>query len=495
MRGISEMKGNAKSKAIFLVLSIFLLSVTYSGAQQLGVGVGIQALQINQSQKEQIDLPSFDFVVGITPNITISTPMSYSGSGLQNITIRRDSFGFRKPSNITINESGILKTVTIVGDSITWEANLSAGSATIVFDIAPPTLSFENITRINSTVFGKNFTISSEEHFTNVTITIEVNNSYDFWTLFFLVNGTYEDKTTEFNLTVSNTTATFYGFNTSELLFSLEGSTICTESWSCGAWSDAANSCGTRTCTDANSCGTENDKPAESASCPSGAAATGGGGGGGAVTITIPAVTDFSLSHGLIIEELRGDRIVKRTITITNTGTKTLTLTVDFSRVIDFVITPTGVSELEIELAPDEEKSFDIILFGSGLEPGVHNGNIVVSGEGIEKRVNIVLEYEAEKPIFDIEVDVPNRYSKILPGSYIFAEIRLFNLGGVGKVDVLVNYTVKDSESTIIASGSTTVAVETQASFVRSLSMPSDVKPGSYIFAVEAKRVVMYSRL
>ena len=490
MRGISEMKGNAKSKAIFLVfLSIFLLSVTYSGAQQFGLGVGTSSIQINQSQKEQLDLPRVDVVTNITGNVTISIPMSHSGSGLQNITMVRNTFGFKKPSNITINESGILKTVTIVGDSMTWEVNLSAGSAVLVFDVLPPTLSFENITRLNTTFFGKNFTISSDESLTNVSVTMEVNESYDFWTLFFLVNGTYEDKTVEFNLQVSNGTATFYGFHTSERQFSLEGSSSCTESWSCTDWSNSANSCGTRTCTDANSCGTEDDKPAETAACPSGAAGGGGGGGGGgAITVIVEKVTDFRLSATLIKEQLRGDAIAKRTIRIGNTGTTDLTLKIDFSGVSEFVITPRGVNEFEMELAPDEEKSFNIVIFGSELEEvGVYSGNILITGNGIEKKINVILEYETEEPIFDLEINVPERYSKVLPGDEIFAVIRLFNLRGVGKVDVEVKYSIKNSEGTTVTSGSTVIAVETQASFVRSLTLPSYTEPGNYVFAAKAR--------
>lgn len=487
------MKGNAKSSGVFLLyLGILLLSVSYSEAQQFGLGVGIHGIQINQSQKEHVDLPSFNFVAAnATQNITVNVPMSYTGSGLKNITIRRDSFGFKNPLNITINESGTLKNATVVGNEVSWEANMSAGSATIVFDIAPPTLSFENVTRLNNTFFEKNFTISADEPFVNVSVTIEVNESYEFWTLYFLVDGVYEDKTTEFNLQVSGTTAAFYGFNTSEQQFSLQGSETCTESWTCGEWSDSSNSCGTRTCSDSNHCGTTGSKPAESAACPSAAAAAaaggGGGGGGGGAAIT-KLFTDFRLSDDLIRRELRGDGIVKKTIEITNTGTTTLRLTIDFSQVADFVITPGGVRKQEIELAPGEEKSFDIIVFGSGLKKaGIYSGNIIVSGGGIEKRISIFLEYESEKPIFDVEVNVPERYSKVFPGDEVFAEIRLFNLIGVGRVDARVDYFIKDSEGTTVSEGSTTVAVETQASFVKGLALPSGARSGTYIFSAEVK--------
>lgn len=41
----------------------------------------------------------------------------------------------------------------------------------------------------------------------------------------------------------------------------------CTESWTCGAWSDVEKSCGTRTCTDGNNCGTTASKPPTTKDC------------------------------------------------------------------------------------------------------------------------------------------------------------------------------------------------------------------------------------
>jgi len=42
---------------------------------------------------------------------------------------------------------------------------------------------------------------------------------------------------------------------------------VCTESWSCGSWTDCINEQKTRTCTDENNCGTIVSKPAETESC------------------------------------------------------------------------------------------------------------------------------------------------------------------------------------------------------------------------------------
>ncbi len=491
MKGKRSTSKPARNAVLLIPLVFLLFLATQSPAEELKIGIGIANIQVNQSQKVQLSLPSANAITNASPNISMNVPLSYLETGLSNITIKKTSFGYRNPQNIQINESGVIKNATVSGDDITWEANLSAGSATLVFDLLPPTVSEENTRVNNATNFEKNFTITAEESFTNVSITISANASYQAWVLWHHNGTDFADKTGVLHLQVSNGTATFYNVSTSTQLFKLTGSAACTESWSCTAWSDSASSCGTRTCTDSSSCGTTNSKPAESSACPAAAASSGGGGGGRGVSVAAKKAegfSDFEISEQLIREELSGDGLVKRAVTIKNTGTKPLEMKIDFSGVKDFVIMPEGARTLEMKLAPGEEGGFDIILFGSGLKKaGVYSGNIVLNGGGIEKRISVFLEYESGEPLFDVEVNLPERYSKVFPGDHVYAEIRLFNLKGIGKVDVKVNYSIKDSEGATISSGSTLIAVQTQASIVRSLGIPSKAKPGNYIFAVEAE--------
>ena len=71
--------------------------------------------------------------------------------------------------------------------------------------------------------------------------------------------------------------------NASEIIFS-----VCTESWTCAAWSGCSGSVQGRTCTDSYACGTFDNRPALSQACevPGG----GGGGGGGEPTVELPQV-------------------------------------------------------------------------------------------------------------------------------------------------------------------------------------------------------------
>jgi len=82
--------------------------------------------------------------------------------------------------------------------------------------------------------------------------------------------------------------------------------------------------------------------------------------------------------------------------------------------------------------------------------------------------------------LFDIQIAIPNDYKIIYPGDELLASIKLVNLGSAGRIDVFLEYWIIDSEQKAILRNKETVAVETQANFVRTFDIPKDVKPGKY---------------
>lgn len=70
--------------------------------------------------------------------------------------------------------------------------------------------------------------------------------------------------------------------------------------------------------------------------------------------------------------------------------------------------------------------------------------------------------------------------NKFAPGEFISFSIKLTNFGSLKRGDVTLNYQIQDSKNTQIVSSSETVAVETSASFVKRIPLPSTLKPGNY---------------
>lgn len=180
----------------------------------ISFSVNSSTKSVSLSTAEQMNL-----VVTNSSNVTIRIALANTGSGLYNVSIPKT---WSNMSNIRINESGTIKIPNVNSTYITWTANLSK-TAYLLFDVTAPAIVSIN-TRTNATYYQKNFTVSSSNSFRNVSATVAVNSSYRNWRLYWL-NTTWIDATNLFNLKNVSGNVLFYGFNTSDQLFRIEGST------------------------------------------------------------------------------------------------------------------------------------------------------------------------------------------------------------------------------------------------------------------------------
>lgn len=86
----------------------------------------------------------------------------------------------------------------------------------------------------------------------------------------------------------------------------------------------------------------------------------------------------------------------------------------------------------------------------------------------------------AEPSLLDVEITIPEHYKKITPEDTLLASISLANLASPGRIDVAIDYWINDPEQNTILKKKETVAVETQANFVKFFDMPKGVMPGDY---------------
>jgi len=68
------------------------------------------------------------------------------------------------------------------------------------------------------------------------------------------------------------------------------------------------------------------------------------------------------------------------------------------------------------------------------------------------------------------------------PGDSFHAIVEIRNREAQGRIDVVVTYSVLDSDENIILSDSKTVAVETKSSFAEEFSLPVSIDEGTYLF-------------
>ncbi|OGJ21304.1 hypothetical protein A3K73_05625 [Candidatus Pacearchaeota archaeon RBG_13_36_9] len=80
----------------------------------------------------------------------------------------------------------------------------------------------------------------------------------------------------------------------------------------------------------------------------------------------------------------------------------------------------------------------------------------------------------------NLEVSVHNNYKEVLAGNDIWFTIKIANLENIEKADISLNYWISDDNNSIIAENKETMAVQTQASFVKTFNIPEDTEPGKY---------------
>jgi len=86
---------------------------------------------------------------------------------------------------------------------------------------------------------------------------------------------------------------------------------------------------------------------------------------------------------------------------------------------------------------------------------------------------------------YNLEIEIPHEYQEVAPGEKIWFTSKVLNLANQGRVDIILEYSLFDERGILVSSRSETVAIETQASFVGSIGIPSEAPSGEYDLQVK----------
>lgn len=90
-----------------------------------------------------------------------------------------------------------------------------------------------------------------------------------------------------------------------------------------------------------------------------------------------------------------------------------------------------------------------------------------------------------EQGSFNLKSEIPKSHKIINQGDNLIFTANVMNLANDKRIDVTLKYSIVDSNDNVLASKSETVAVETQASFVREIKAPDNAPPGKYNLKTE----------
>jgi hypothetical protein len=201
-----------------------------------------------------------------------------------------------------------------------------------------------------------------------------------------------------------------------------------------------------------------------------GGGAGGGGGGGGAALASVLKLDNKDVNID-VYSNANKEQIIK----ITNNGATEKTIKVTQQGLEGLV----SFEETSFTLAPGETNKFKIIFLASD-KTGVYTGKIMIGDQEVLVSVNA-----RDKPLlFDASVVVPSTDRTIKTGSNLNTQITLIPMGTEPRVDVTINYIIKDYSGNIYSKESETVLIDSQKTFRKQL-YTGNLQPGNYVVAIE----------
>ena len=210
-----------------------------------------------------------------------------------------------------------------------------------------------------------------------------------------------------------------------------------------------------------------------------GVGGSGGGGGSGAGTPK-KLQGSFYLSEEEINIVLKPKDSKRVSFVITNNGTEKLNFIIRKGVLKEYVL----VIDKAFSLNPGQSVEIEALVT-SPDQPGIYTTKFIIEADGVIKEIPLIINVESEKKLFDISLEISQRFKAVSAGDDIAFAVTIFNLGSPGRVDVKIIYLLKDLENNVISESSELVAVETRASFLKNVHVPEYLKPGKYVLSAE----------
>jgi len=214
---------------------------------------------------------------------------------------------------------------------------------------------------------------------------------------------------------------------------------------------------------------------------PGGGGGAGSGGGGGGVSgldvqkVRKPfAVSPESLSVSLVV----GEKVIRQ-LAIRNYLMKELSLSSEVLLLKSILEVPQYVS-----LGAIEEKTIDVKI--GPAEKGLLTGKIKFTSGAYWEEIPVVIDVKSRNFLFDVSAEIPSSYKRIVAGTEIPMEISLKQVANPVKVDVSINYIVKDFSGVVYLEESETMSVENSKEYTKKIST-KDLPLGKYIAGIEVQ--------
>lgn len=169
------------------------------------------------------------------------------------------------------------------------------------------------------------------------------------------------------------------------------------------------------------------------------------GGGPGVTPLNIAVIpTEFNINLAI-------NTNVERTIRVTNLGTTSVTVSVIQQDLTGLVI----LGNTSLTIAAGETVDLNVV-FVALSEPGIFTGKILIGGQ----EVLVALNVKTKLLLFDSNIVVLNDNLEVRQGNELRTRVTLIPLGDPERLDVTLNFVIKDYRNKVFLTKSETLLVE-----------------------------------
>jgi hypothetical protein len=228
--------------------------------------------------------------------------------------------------------------------------------------------------------------------------------------------------------------------------------------YGCGSWSDGCG--GTLDC---GACGS-------GYTCTAGTCVADVVGNGVA-----PPVANIALNPTEFNIYMEINTNVERVIKVTNLGTSSITVSVTQQNLDNKVI----LGNTSLTISAGQTVELDVIFVAPG-EPGIYTGKIIIGG----KVVLVTLNVKTRLLLFDSNIVVLNEDYKVRQGEQLKTLVTLIPMGDPTRLDVTLDFVIKDYANRVYLTRSETLLVEEQVQLRRNFDTGA-LPIGDYVVGLE----------
>jgi len=171
-----------------------------------------------------------------------------------------------------------------------------------------------------------------------------------------------------------------------------------------------------------------------------------------------------------------------RIIKITNIGTSNLSFNLSVLDVEDLVF----LSEREFIIPSGKSKEITVDFTATLATPPSQYFGLIKVESNETKYIPLVIDVNALKLDFSLDVEVPEEYKGVMPGETVRANISLLNLKDIIETNMTLYIAIKDFYGNIYDSGEEKFIFNSSLFFERNLTVPEFANEGPYIFYARA---------